>query len=334
VKAVPDGAPFGGSGRGFDGDPVPGLLVEFVEEAVEAGGAFGGVFRKRQRLASGGGFGPIEKHAAAVGREGVLVGEGEGRLRAVVAPMLAGGLLRRAGGCFGGEENRADDIFDLFPGDDSGAEEQGLRAGEGKDGAFDSDFTGSAIEDEGDGRPEGVADMSGGCGGEAGEGVRAGRGDGEAGLAEQGEGDGMTGHAETHGGQAGGDAIADRGTFGDDEGKGAGPEAAGELFGCGGPEEGERAGHGQIGDVDDEGTGRRAALGGEDELDGGGVEGVGAEAVDGFGGEGDELAGAEEGDGLRDELRVHAVTGRASRGVLPWRRRRFCRFCARRARRG
>jgi hypothetical protein len=52
--------------------------------------------------------------------------------------------------------------------------------------------------------------------------------------------------------------------------------------------------------MDDEGVPGRALLGGEDGGDSGGVEGVGSEAVDGFGGEGDEVALAEEVGGALD----------------------------------
>ena len=50
--------------------------------------------------------------------------------------------------------------------------------------------------------------------------------------------------------------------------------------------------------MDDEGAGGRPAFDGVDAGYGFGVEGVGSETVDGFGGEGDESAGAEEPDGV------------------------------------
>ena len=53
-------------------------------------------------------------------------------------------------------------------------------------------------------------------------------------------------------------------------------------------------------EMDDEGVEGGAFFGFEDFGDGGGVEGVGGEAVDGFGGEGDDFTCLEEPDGFGD----------------------------------
>jgi hypothetical protein len=52
--------------------------------------------------------------------------------------------------------------------------------------------------------------------------------------------------------------------------------------------------------VDDEGAGRGSAFDGVDAGYSFGVEGIGAQTVNGFGGEGDEAAGAEEPGGVFD----------------------------------
>lgn len=52
-------------------------------------------------------------------------------------------------------------------------------------------------------------------------------------------------------------------------------------------------------EVHDEGVVWGSGLRGEDFTDGGGIERVGSEAVDCFGGKGDEVIGAEEAGGLR-----------------------------------
>jgi hypothetical protein len=52
--------------------------------------------------------------------------------------------------------------------------------------------------------------------------------------------------------------------------------------------------------VDNEGTGGGSALDGVDAGYSFGIEGVGAETVDSFGGEGDQAAGAEEPGGVVD----------------------------------
>ena len=59
----------------------------------------------------------------------------------------------------------------------------------------------------------------------------------------------------------------------------------------------------ELGDVGDERIGGGAAFGDEDALKCLWVEGVCAESVDGFGGEGDKAATADELRGLSDELR-------------------------------
>ena len=148
-----------------------------------------------------------------------------------------------------------------------------------------------AVEDEGDAAVEFGEDMGGrGGAGEAGA-VGGGGGDGGVELLEELLGDGVVGDAEGDGVSAGGDEGGDGGTAGEDEGERAGPEVVGEFFGDGGPVGHALAGGFAIGDVDDEGVGWGAAFGVVDFLDGGGVAGVGTEAVDGFGGEGDEVAG-------------------------------------------
>ena len=66
----------------------------------------------------------------------------------------------------------------------------------------------------------------------------------------------------------------------------------------------QRFGHREIGDVDDQRIEARAALGLVDLEHGVGIGGVGAEAVDGLGREGDELAGAQDARRNRCKLSV------------------------------
>jgi len=154
-----------------------------------------------------------------------------------------------------------------------------------------------------------------GCGGrEFGEAIGAGRGDGQLRLANQLERDGVRGNTQADSGQAGGDDIGDERPFWQHEGQGTGPESARELL-CGiGPGRGEGLCHFDRVDMNDERAVGGTALGGEDFLDCGGVEGVGAETVDSFGGEGDEFAGAEESCGLRDLGGRHLKDGGGGKG--------------------
>lgn len=65
-----------------------------------------------------------------------------------------------------------------------------------------------------------------------------------------------------------------------------------------------------------------AVFGGEDGLDGGRVEGVGGEAVDSFGGHGDEAAVPEDVGGLRDAfgggLECEGAAGLRHEGYGTW----------------
>ena len=75
-----------------------------------------------------------------------------------------------------------------------------------------------------------------------------------------------------------------------DQGQRAGPERLGQPQGVA-VEPGDGGGGGEVGQVQDQRVEGRAVLGGEDAGDGAVVGRVGAEAVDGFGREGDEAAG-------------------------------------------
>ncbi len=104
----------------------------------------------------------------------------------------------------------------------------------------------------------------------------------------------MAGAAEGNGAAAGGDEGGDARAAGEDEGKGAGPEGIGEFFGGVGPMGGAGAGGGDVVRVNDKRIAGGAALGFVDFLDGGIRAGVGAQAVDGFGGKGDEVVGEQQ----------------------------------------
>ena len=79
---------------------------------------------------------------------------------------------------------------------------------------------------------------------------------------------------------------------------GPGQKASASRAAASGQAGGERARRGHIGDVHDHRVPVRTLLGGEDLLDRRGVECVGAESVDGFGGKGHQAAGAQDFGGL------------------------------------
>ncbi len=103
----------------------------------------------------------------------------------------------------------------------------------------------------------------------------------------------MVGHAQRDGWAAGGDDAGNAVVLRDDERERAGPAGVGERVGFRRPIERQSAGGRGVAGVDDERVCRWPALGLEDPLNSRGVERVGAEAVDGLGGERDEAAGAK-----------------------------------------
>ena len=125
----------------------------------------------------------------------------------------------------------------------------------------------------------------------------------------------MVGDSDGDGVSAGGGLGDDGRGFGEDEGKGAGPEVFGEDVGHFGPAGGVVAGGGGVGDVDDEGIGGRPAFCGVDFGAGVGAGGVGAEAVHRLGRDGDEPAATQPVGGHRDVGRHEAGdhAGTASR---------------------
>lgn len=172
-----------------------------------------------------------------------------------------------------------------------------------------------------------VEDVLGGGGGNVGVAICAGRGDGDAGALDEGARNGVAGDADGDGIEAGADEGGDDGIFGENEGEGAGPEVFGQDLGVFGPGGDELLDCGDAGGVDDEGVLGWAAFGGEDAGDGGGVERVCAEAVDCFGGEGDQAAVTQAFGGVFEVvfLKIVGLDGEkrnvgACHSVNPWSR--------------
>ena len=109
-------------------------------------------------------------------------------------------------------------------------------------------------------------------------------------------------HAHSHRRTAGGHGVGQLRPFRQHQCQGAGPEAIGQKGRRRRPGGRDPGGVRGVGDVDDEGVVRRPALGREDARHRGGVESVGAEAVDRLRREGHQPAGAQD-------------RGRASDGV-------------------
>lgn len=218
-----------------------------------------------------------------------------------------------AGGGVGSGGDRANQGFYLQARDAAGAKQDGLWPGERKNGGLDANVAGTAVEYVVHVRSQATADVVGGGGRELREAVGAGGGERDAGGLDQCERDGVSGHAQAYGGKAGGD---DQGNcprrrrcramlgrccvgLGKDQCQRAGPELLGQAGGGIGPGD-ERVGHFIRRHVNDQGAGCGPAFDGEDTGDGFRIQGVGAEAIDRFGGERDQTSSAEEVGGVFD----------------------------------
>ncbi len=307
-------------GEGFGDDFVDAEVIEGAEDVEEADGGFG-------ELAFAGAehhdFDPVGEvdvavfGFATVAHEGVaFVGirdevggrfeEAEGGLGGIVGGELAGG--------FGGfvDDTAGEGLhlaveFEVFGGDGSGAEDgDGGFGGAGfdfDDGGFETVHGGAGVDDEGDASVEFCLDGGGGGGADAAEAVGAGGGDGASEALGDFFEEAVGADTDGNGGESGGDEVGDDVFFGEDDGEGAGPEAVGDFLEDGVDVSGDVSDHGEVffvREMDDEGIEGGAFFGFEDFGDGGGVEGVGGEAVDGFGGQGDDFTCLEEPDGFGD----------------------------------
>ena len=141
--------------------------------------------------------------------------------------------------------------------------------------------------------------VSGGGGADVAEDIGAGRGDRHASLADHFKRNRMRGHADADQRTAGGHDVGNGCGARQEQGQGAGPEGVHQMRAAA---EGNSLTRGcqhrilcdRPGDVHDDGIPRGALLGFKDAGDGGRVESIGAEAVDGFGGQSDESAGAKD----------------------------------------
>ena len=164
-------------------------------------------------------------------------------------------------------------------------------------------------------------------GGDAAREVGRGRGDGAAESGEERAGERVGRYADRDGGEAGGRKIGEAAVkaAAQHEGERAGPERRGQKL-CGLRQAGERLRPGEVGHVDDQWIESRPSLG--DEYLGGGarIAGIGAEAVDRLGREGDQFARMQEmGGGAQAARAVRegdgVVLGHGGRLRLSWRSR-------------
>lgn len=250
--------------------------------------------------------------AAGDGLEDLAFGEEmEGSARGVVGGEEAWGF--RGDGMVGvrggvGEFDAAEG-FEVVFGDWACAEDAeggfGVTGDDFDDGGFEPGVAGTAVDDEGDAGVEFFEDGGGGGGADAAEAVGAGGGERAFETGDDALEDWVVADADGDGGEAGGDGVGDGRVFGEDECERAWPEVFDEEGDGGGDVCGDDGDFGEpifVWEVDDERVEGGAVFGDEDFGDGVWVEGIGGEAVDGFGGESDGFAGGEEFDGSADGL--------------------------------
>ena len=209
--------------------------------------------------------------------------DGDRRLGGIVAVFHAGGLgllpLRQSAVDGLVHIDLADEPLQVLHGQPAGPQQPGRVAGQVQDGGLHPHRAGAAVHHAVDAAVHVLQHVLGrGAAGPAGQ-VGAGRRDGDARLPDDGQGHRVVGAAHRHRVQPGGGLIGDDGPPLQDHGQRAGPELPRQHIGQGrhvGTVPGQPLG---AGDMDDEGIVLGPALGLEDPLHRGAVQGVGPQAV-------------------------------------------------------
>ncbi len=248
-------------------------------------------------------------HAFAFARAGIQVERSRGAVMARVhagrrvSAFLRSGRLR----------DRADERLEFGDRDHARAEQR-RDVHQRQHGRFDADARGAAVERV---VGERLGNVRGSRGRKFREAIGAGSGDRHTGGANQFQRQRVRRHAQPDGGQPGGDDVRDFGTLRHHQRQRTGPVAPREHVGGIGPLRRQGARHLDGIDVDDQRTGVRASLGGEDSRHGNRVQRVSSQAVDRLGGEGDEVSGADQPGGAL-YLRTHSgVSSLSSPAIFP-----------------
>ena len=199
------------------------------------------------------------------------------------------------------------------PGDVRGADGAGPQhhrrtAGEINNGRLDADPAGPAVQDQRQGITKFVPHMRGSGGAEVAEAVGRRRRDAAAECPQQGQRHRVVGHAQGHRVLPAGDRPGHPRAAGEDHRQRTRPEGLRQCPGgwrhVGGPLFERLIGR----QVDDQRMVGRPALEGKDARHRGWIQGIGAQAVDGLGGQRHHLPGAQQGDCLGDHGVDHGVS--------------------------
>lgn len=311
VEAVGDGVPLGAVWDGFDEDPLGAQVVAAVEFGVEGAGVSVGVVGDQADAGEAAGIGDagvrddvtaalINVQVRKKGKEFGVIGpraNDETGAWGIVAMEHARALEEGCVICRGEATEHGDQGFAV---NNSGTQEARRLYGRIDDGGFDAYMGRTAINDKRDLIPEGGRDMAGGGWREAIGRIGAWGGQGKAAFADDGLDEGMIRPANADGIAASGDNRRDGWSFGENDGERSRPESPGQIVGRIVPERDTLAGHVESGHVDDDRIASGAAFDFEDFTNSARIQGVCGETVNGFGGKGDDFAGAQEGSGALD----------------------------------
>lgn len=205
---------------------------------------------------------------------------------------------------------RIEDGFDSFARDGSWTIEHCGLLGGIEDGGFHAAECRAGIENGIDAVVEVLENVRGGGGADVAEAIGAGRGERNAGAADEFERDRMPGHADTDQGARCCDDIRDARGARQQQRERARPKGVDEDLRDRRDGRDDGLGHGRIADVDDERIPVWALLGEKDFGDSVGIEGICGESVDGFRGHGHSASGAQN---LRCLIKQNGIGG----GWLP-----------------
>ncbi len=207
----------------------------------------------------------------------------------------------RRGVAMAGVGQRAEKRLQLLPRDTAGPEQYRFGAADIEHRGFDADRAGAAVEHRRNAAGELLHDMGRGSGAHVTGAVGTGAGNRPSGLPQQLQRQGMGRHPDCESVQACACQKRDRAVAGprQHQAQRSRPEPLDHALRPGvNVDEAPREGN--VGHVNDQRIESRPSLRGEDPGDGAVVGGIAAEAVDGLGGEGDELARSQQPCGLVD----------------------------------
>ena len=289
------------TGNGSDGDGMNVGAIEQAQHAEQIGSGLGKL-TARAEVGRDTGLPAPTRSEAQPGLAGFCIfgiepdmgpGGVMGREHAGCHRLVAG-ALRPLG------ERKAEHVLDHVPRQAAGTQHRHAIAEAGQDGRFDADLGGAPIHDGIDAAIEIGSDMGGHGGTDMTGAIGRGRGDRPADGLEHGMGHGMIGHAQSDAVEPGGRDLADRAArrLRHHQSQWSRPERQRQAFGRR-REDALTAGELERSQMSNQRIEARPPLGLVDAGDRSAIGGIGAQAIDRFGGKGDQPALGQDAPGLR-----------------------------------